>query len=158
MGMKGKWAQGIRPRNFSWVIKDRLACGPRALRYHRLYGGSRRNITPDAETLAQKDETGLRWSYDPDGCCEIRKVIPLKAALAPFDAQFTGRLADWLRRFKAKMDYAEYGGAPLLGVNGLCMISHGRSDSRAIRNALLLAARFTRTRVLEQIDQRLRAL
>jgi phosphoadenosine phosphosulfate reductase len=50
-----------------------------------------RNITPDAETLSKKDETGLRWSYDPDGCCEIRKVIPLKAALAPFDAQFTGR-------------------------------------------------------------------
>ncbi len=52
-----------------------------------------RNITPDAETVAKKDETGLRWSYDPDGCCEIRKVIPLKAALAPFDAQFTGRKA-----------------------------------------------------------------
>ncbi len=51
------------------------------------------NITPDTETLAQKDETGLRWSYDPDGCCEIRKVLPLKAALAPFDAQFTGRKA-----------------------------------------------------------------
>ena len=50
-----------------------------------------RNITPDPETIAKKDETGLRWSYDPDGCCEIRKVIPLKAALAPFDAQFTGR-------------------------------------------------------------------
>jgi phosphoadenosine phosphosulfate reductase len=50
-----------------------------------------RNITPDPETIAKKDETGLRWSYDPDGCCEIRKVIPLKAALAPYDAQFTGR-------------------------------------------------------------------
>jgi phosphoadenosine phosphosulfate reductase len=50
-----------------------------------------RNITPDGATLTQKDETGLRWSYDPDGCCEIRKVIPLKTALAPFDAQFTGR-------------------------------------------------------------------
>jgi phosphoadenosine phosphosulfate reductase len=50
-----------------------------------------RNVTPDADLLAKKDETGLRWSYDPDGCCEIRKVIPLKAALAPFDAQFTGR-------------------------------------------------------------------
>ena len=48
-------------------------------------------ITPDPELLAQKDETGLRWSYDPDGCCEIRKVLPLKAALAPYDAQFTGR-------------------------------------------------------------------
>jgi phosphoadenosine phosphosulfate reductase len=52
-----------------------------------------RNITPDAEALTNKDATGLRWSYDPDGCCEIRKVIPLKAALAPFDAQFTGRKA-----------------------------------------------------------------
>jgi phosphoadenosine phosphosulfate reductase len=52
-----------------------------------------RNITPDPALLARKDETGLRWSYDPDGCCEIRKVIPLKAALAPFDAQFTGRKA-----------------------------------------------------------------
>ncbi len=53
--------------------------------------GDVRNITPDAEMVAAKDGTGLRWSYDPDGCCEIRKVIPLKAALASFDAQFTGR-------------------------------------------------------------------
>ncbi len=52
-----------------------------------------RNITPDPTAIAKRDETGLRWSYDPDGCCEIRKVIPLKAALAPFDAQFTGRKA-----------------------------------------------------------------
>ena len=50
-----------------------------------------RNITPDADAISRKDETGLRWSYDPDGCCEIRKVIPLSKALAPFDAQFTGR-------------------------------------------------------------------
>src|SRR3546814_7532778 len=36
------------------------------------------NVTPDPEELAKKDETGLRWSYDPDGCCEIRKVKPLE--------------------------------------------------------------------------------
>ncbi|WP_209347058.1 phosphoadenylyl-sulfate reductase [Pontixanthobacter sp. CEM42] len=52
-----------------------------------------RNLTPDAQTLATKDETGLRWSYDPDGCCEIRKVIPLANALADFDATLTGRKA-----------------------------------------------------------------
>jgi phosphoadenosine phosphosulfate reductase len=52
-----------------------------------------RDLTPDADLLAQKDENGLRWSYDPDGCCEIRKVLPLKQALAGFDAQFTGRKA-----------------------------------------------------------------
>ncbi len=49
------------------------------------------NLTPDAEVLARKDESGLRWSFDPDGCCEIRKVVPLAKALAGFDATFTGR-------------------------------------------------------------------
>jgi len=49
------------------------------------------NLTPDAATLATRDESGLRWSYDPDGCCEIRKVIPLAGALAGFDATITGR-------------------------------------------------------------------
>ena len=49
------------------------------------------NLTPDAEELAAKDETGLRWSYDPDGCCEIRKVKPLEKALAQYDASITGR-------------------------------------------------------------------
>jgi phosphoadenosine phosphosulfate reductase len=50
-------------------------------------------LTPDAADLAAKDETGLRWSYDPDGCCEIRKVLPLAKALASYDASFTGRKA-----------------------------------------------------------------
>ncbi len=50
-------------------------------------------LTPDPADLAKKDETGLRWSYDPDGCCEIRKVRPLEKALAGFDASFTGRKA-----------------------------------------------------------------
>lgn len=50
-----------------------------------------RNLVPDAGELAKKDESGLRWSYDPDGCCEIRKVRPLAAALLGFDASITGR-------------------------------------------------------------------
>lgn len=52
-----------------------------------------RNLTPDPEELAKKDESGLRWSYDPDGCCEIRKVKPLAKALLNFDASITGRKA-----------------------------------------------------------------
>jgi phosphoadenosine phosphosulfate reductase len=50
-------------------------------------------LTPDAADLAKKDDTGLRWSYDPDGCCEIRKVRPLEKALLNYDASFTGRKA-----------------------------------------------------------------
>lgn len=49
------------------------------------------NLTPDSEKLASRDANGLRWSFDPDGCCEIRKVQPLAKALAGFDATFTGR-------------------------------------------------------------------
>ncbi len=50
-----------------------------------------RVFRPDPRLLAAKDKTGLRWSYDPDGCCEIRKVEPLRRALAPFDAWISGR-------------------------------------------------------------------
>jgi phosphoadenosine phosphosulfate reductase len=49
------------------------------------------NLTPDAAEIAKKDENGLRWSWDPDGCCDIRKVKPLAKALAQFDASFSGR-------------------------------------------------------------------
>jgi len=44
-----------------------------------------------------------------------------------------------LRRFKRDIDYAEYGGAPLLGVNGVVIIGHGRSNIKAIKNAIRVA-------------------
>ena len=52
-----------------------------------------RVVTPEAAELAARDANGLRWSFDPDGCCEIRKVRPLAKALKGFDASFTGRKA-----------------------------------------------------------------
>lgn len=50
-------------------------------------------VTPDVGMLAKKDETGLRWSYDPDGCCAIRKVEPLARAKVGLDAWISGRKA-----------------------------------------------------------------
>jgi len=44
-----------------------------------------------------------------------------------------------LKRFKKDIDYAEYGGAPLLGVDGVVIIGHGRSNIRAIKNAIRVA-------------------
>ena len=46
---------------------------------------------PDPYLLAQRDATGLRWSYDPNGCCDLRKVEPLRRALTGFDAWISGR-------------------------------------------------------------------
>jgi glycerol-3-phosphate acyltransferase PlsX len=46
-------------------------------------------------------------------------------------------------RFRRRMDYSEYGGAPLLGVAGLAIVAHGRSSPRAMRNAIAMAARYT---------------
>jgi phosphoadenosine phosphosulfate reductase len=50
-----------------------------------------RVFRPDPRLLATKDATGLRWNYDPDGCCDLRKVEPLRRALAPFDSWISGR-------------------------------------------------------------------
>jgi glycerol-3-phosphate acyltransferase PlsX len=47
-----------------------------------------------------------------------------------------------LKRFKKKADFTEYGGAPLLGTKGTCIITHGRADEKAIKNALRFASEF----------------
>jgi glycerol-3-phosphate acyltransferase PlsX len=54
-------------------------------------------------------------------------------------------------KFKKELDYAEYGGAPLLGVNGVAIIGHGRSNARAIRNALRAASE----EVARQVNQKI---
>lgn len=52
---------------------------------------------------------------------------------------------------KKQIDYAEYGGAPLLGVNGICIISHGRSTAKAIKNAIRVAGEFVEHQVNQHI-------
>ena len=50
-----------------------------------------------------------------------------------------------------RLDYAEYGGAPLLGINGVSIISHGRSSDRAIKNAIRVASEIARSEVNKHI-------
>lgn len=57
------------------------------------------------------------------------------------------------RNFKKQTDYEEYGGAPLLGINGTCIICHGRSTPTAIKNAIRVAADFAGKRVYEAISE-----
>lgn len=61
-------------------------------------------------------------------------------------------LKDALRSFKKKTDYSEYGGAPLLGISKPCIISHGRSTAKAIKNAVKLAGEFYKKGVLDIIS------
>ena len=57
------------------------------------------------------------------------------------------------RRFRRRVDSAEYGGAPLVGVNGLCVIGHGRSSPKAVRNAVAMAARFTSQGLVDKLSR-----
>jgi phosphate acyltransferase len=62
---------------------------------------------------------------------------------------------DAYRELKRRVDYSEYGGAPLLGVKGVCVITHGKSNANAIKNAVRVAAGLSRARVNEKIEQEL---
>src|SRR5690242_19603041 len=59
------------------------------------------------------------------------------------------------RNFKKRVDYSEYGGAPLLGVRGVCIICHGGSSANAIKNAIRVAAEFAEGRINEKIEREL---
>lgn len=57
--------------------------------------------------------------------------------------------------FKKRVDYSEYGGAPLLGVKGVCIITHGRSNGNAIMNAIRVAAEFAGGGINDRIESEL---
>jgi glycerol-3-phosphate acyltransferase PlsX len=78
---------------------------------------------------------------------EINKGVIAKAGALLMKGAFGG--------VRSQLDYAEYGGAPLLGVNGITIISHGRSSARAIKNAILAAKKSVETEINRHIEERL---
>jgi len=77
---------------------DTLKMFPETLDYRktliRTLGLKNANIVePNQTVLADKDANGLRWSFDPDGCCDIRKVEPLARAKAGLNSWISGRKA-----------------------------------------------------------------
>ena len=80
------------------IFVDTLKMFPETLAYRdtlvaRLGISNSWAVEPDAAAIAKKDEKGLRWSYDPDGCCDIRKVEPLRRAKQGLDSWISGRKA-----------------------------------------------------------------
>lgn len=61
-----------------------------------------------------------------------------------------------LRKLFKMFDYQEYGGAPLLGINGNCVVSHGSSSARAIRNAIEEAFNMVKNNITQQISERIK--
>jgi phosphate acyltransferase len=87
-----------------------------------------------------------------EGLVEVIRQL-LKQSLK---ASITRKVGAYLARgafneFKKRVDYSEYGGAPLLGLNGICVICHGRSNAKAIRNAIRIAKEFAEGKINERI-------
>jgi glycerol-3-phosphate acyltransferase PlsX len=73
-------------------------------------------------------------------------------------ATFGGRVGYVLsrqafRRFRRRVDYSEYGGAPLVGLNGLCIVGHGRSSAKAVANAVTMAVRAVHEDLLGRLSR-----
>ncbi|MEO8560747.1 MAG: phosphate acyltransferase PlsX [bacterium] len=87
-------------------------------------------------------------------------VLKFYEAIAPFmigTLRKAGVSKEQLENALKHLDYSEYGGAPLLGVKGVSIISHGKSTSRAIKNAIKVAAQAVTSGMNDQIGERLAA-
>jgi phosphate acyltransferase len=76
---------------------------------------------------------------------ELRRAVEL----TPWNKAAGLVLMSELRKVKHRLDYTEYGGAPLLGVDGVTVIGHGRSNARAIFNAIRAARDAVQNGVIE---------
>jgi glycerol-3-phosphate acyltransferase PlsX len=87
-------------------------------------------------------------------------LVEMIEALLQEARQQSGGDAGWpddaLEAFRRRVDYSEYGGALLLGVAGPCVVGHGRSSVKAVRNAVVLASRVAADELVPRIERQLR--
>jgi glycerol-3-phosphate acyltransferase PlsX len=81
---------------------------------------------------------------------ELEKTIAAKVGYILAEKAF--------RAFRRRLDYSEYGGAPLLGMNGITIVCHGRSNANAIKNAIRVAHDFSKNNVNQVIETEFRKL
>jgi phosphate acyltransferase len=91
-----------------------------------------------------------------EGVFEFLMKVASKAVLAALDTE-RSKAEQALQEIAMKYHYSEFGGAPLLGIDGVCIICHGSSDARAIKNALAVAARYAAVHLNDLIVQELEA-
>src|SRR5262249_13284247 len=91
-----------------------------------------------------------------EGVFEFLMKVVAKEVLGALDAE-RGKAVQAFQGLEARYHYSEFGGAPLLGIEGVCIICHGSSDDRAIKNALRVAARYAAVHLNDLIVQELEA-
>jgi len=98
----------------------------------------------------------LRSELTRGGLNKLGLVLLIPAAVLALPG--LALLSPALRRIVKRVDYAEYGAAPLLGVNGIVLIGHGRSNAKAIKNAVRAAARAVENDLVHAIEAGLKEL
>ena len=94
-----------------------------------------------SEGLAKLVNSSLRESLKSTVTSQVGAMLSQKA----------------FKAFKKRLDYSEYGGAPLLGVRGVCIVGHGSSNERAVMNGIRVAAEFAAAEVNSSIETALAA-
>lgn len=106
----------------------------------------------DADVIVCDGFTGNVTLKISEGLVETVETLLQAELQSTFGSQIGYLLsAQAFRRFRKRLDYAEFGGAPLLGVDGICIVGHGRSSAKAVRNAVTMAARAVRERLIEKL-------
>ena len=88
-----------------------------------------------------------------EACGELLKREIMNSVMAKIGLFF---IYNSLKRFKKNLDYSEYGGAPLLGVNGVVIIGHGRSSAKAVKNAIRVAIQEVESGVNQSIIEKVK--
>ena len=113
---------------------------------------SRDVYTGQADVIVCDGFTGNIASKISEGLVEVVEELLREELKRTFTTRFgylLSRLA--FRRFRRRVDYSEVGGAPLLDVAGLCVVGHGRSSVKAVRNAVAMAYRFAGQGIVERV-------
>jgi glycerol-3-phosphate acyltransferase PlsX len=118
------------------------------------------SFTGDADVIVCDGFTGNVALKVSEGLVEVVEEL-LGAELARTFTTCIGLLLSRraFRRFRRRVDYSEeYGGALLLGVDGLCIVGHGRSSARAVRNAVAMGFRFAERGVVDRVGGEIAAM
>lgn len=112
-----------------------------------VYDGNARVIVTEGFTgniLLKSGEGAVEFLFSAlrEWAAKILMELPQESA---------SKVAEGLQSVKRRYEYKEFGGAPLLGIRGACIICHGSSDDRAIRNAILVAANMGKSGVNDEI-------